>query len=61
MAIPQRKLHKRAFGVVVPQYACDEREKVQQPSLRQRLADSVFAVPFAQNVVHHVRMRDVVA
>ena len=60
-AVPDFKCHERAFLVVGPQPVGHERKEVQQPALGQRLADRLPAVSLAKTVIHHMRMRDIVA
>ena len=60
-AAPQFQLHKRAVRVVSPQDSGDEREKIEQPRLLERLPNRVLAFPFAQDAIGDVRMGDVLA
>ncbi len=60
-AAPQCQLYKWAFGVVGPQNSSDEREKIEEPSLLERLSNRVLSFPFAQDLIGHVGMRDVLA
>ncbi len=60
-AAPQGQIHERTFGVVGPQYSGDEREKIQQPAVFERLPNGVFSFAFAQDLTGHMGMRDVLA
>lgn len=60
-AVPGGQFHEWALRVVGPQHMGHECEKVQQPALGQRLADGLPAMPFAQNLIQHMRMGHVVA
>ena len=50
------QFHIGALAVVGPQYAGDQEEEVEQPPLGKCSANGQPAIPFAQQLVQHVRM-----
>ena len=58
LPMPVFQRDKRAFGVVGPQHARHEREKIQQPSLHQGLANGQPPFAFAEDFIEYVRMGD---
>jgi hypothetical protein len=58
---PEGEFHERALGVVMSQHACHDHKEVEQAAFQKRPTNAVSALPFAQRVVHDMRVCDVLA
>lgn len=59
-SIPVRQPAVRGSGVVSSEDLRHEQKELTEPSLFQCLGDGVSAIPFAEDIVLHVGMRDIV-